>query len=160
MAKKPLPKRTITQSDLQLRGNILDEMQHRIQTLRNSGQAVPQEWHDKVSQVAESQDPGHIAETHTWMKDLPAKEYQTAEITWETFTMFAGELLDKLTLVAAREIILNVGNALPDNEVTHAIAGLLKEIKAIRSATDSPVIAMNELAKVRTKAKEYLVPGV
>ena len=144
--KAEKPTAPMTDVHRKQRGQALDDLQQRIADLKGLGKAIPDDWRDKMRALAEAHDPDVIDAIVMWMQtDLPPKEYMTEEITWQTFAHFSTALLDRLTIFAARKLILD---GAPDS----GARSLMVELLAIKSATDSPVVAMSELAKVRARA--------
>jgi hypothetical protein len=139
----------LTDSERVTRGRAVDEMQQRMADLKRHGKEVPAEWTERLAELSDAVDHPTLNKHLEWMHaTLPPKEYLTEEITWQTFAHFSSALLDRLTIYAMRHHLLG-------NPETGA-ADIMKEIIAIRGATDSPVVAMNELAKSRAKAASSL----
>lgn len=150
MTKKPakeIAQPPMTDVQRAARGRAVDELQSRMMDLKNMGKAVPQEWTDRLHELADAHDNETVTKHLDWMTtDLPPQEYMTEEITWGTFQHFSTELLDRLTVFATRCGFI-------DAEDSKALAvNMMKDIINIKTATDSPIVAMNELAKVRARA--------
>lgn len=131
---------------LRLRGDALDEMHSRSHALALRCKQVPDIYREKIKLLADATDAETVLEVRKWMTvELPPKEYQTEEITWQTFEHFAGALLDALAMYAMRQQLLGA-------KKSTAAQDIAQELVAIRTATTSPVVAMAELVKVRGKA--------
>ena len=135
---------------LKLRGTLLDEMHSRSHALAAKGKDVPEIYREKIKILANAEKADEVQAVATWMAvELPPKEYETDEITWQTFEHFAAALLDSLVMYAMRQQLLT-------GKKPAAVADLAQELDAIRTATTSPVVAMAELVKVRGKAVSTL----
>jgi len=145
MAAEKKSPRPMDSESTKLRGRVVDELQGRIQHLSAAGKQPPKLWHEKLAAITETDNASLVEETHEWMaKELPPKEYHTAAITWETYAMFGGELLDKLTLYGARQNLLG--------QPTELAAELILQIFQVRESVIDPVAALAELAKIRGRA--------
>lgn len=133
-------------ADRAQRGRALDQMQERLHAMQSAGKNIPDEWREKTKKLAEAESREDVAAVTLWIEtELPPKEYVTAEITWDTYTQFANELLHKLTVhVSCMEMITGEKNT--------GLISIMKEIHSLKSATNSPVVAMAELAKLRARA--------
>lgn len=135
---------------LKLRGKIVDELQERIQVLQKQGKTVPDSYREKIKEIVETQDAELVAAAAEWVAtELPPKEYQTEEITWQTFEHWSEFLLERLAIYAIKHWLLS-------GEAPQDVVDFMREIRAIKDATDSPVVAMAELTKLRAKTLRAL----
>jgi hypothetical protein len=124
------------------RGQLVDSLQHRIQSMKLRGKAVPKEWHDKLKQLTESVDEKEIADIEKWTRDLPPEELHTAEINWQSVSHFTGMAL---TSLAAHHTIATV---LKDKVKVDALEKLIKNIAELKHKYDDAAEAYDAFKKL------------
>lgn len=115
-------------ANLQRKGQLTDELQLRIRNLKQKNKAAPKEWHEKLATVSETSDDKVVEDVFKWAKDLPAIEYNTEAITWDTVTHFVSHFSDRLVIYSIRHEIIN-------NKKPQEIIDAIKKLDAIYAAT-------------------------